>query len=177
MRRVAVHREDFLFGEVAHETGGSAHDECAGRNGFAFGDETARADNGVFTDDGAIEHNRTHADQSTAFDGAAMQNGGVSDGDVVSNDAGKTFFRMNDRIVLYVAADSHGDGLQVSAQYGPRPDTAVVFEFHTTDHLRGFCGPGGKRYPRDVVFEGESSPNRTTAKSQKVAWVWDCTDT
>ena len=53
----------------------AAHDECAGRNGFAFGDETARADNGVFTDDGAIEHNRTHADQSTAFDGAAMQNG------------------------------------------------------------------------------------------------------
>ena len=139
--------------------------------------ETARADNGVFTDNGAIEHNRTHADQSTAFDGAAMQNGGVSDGDVVFNDAGKTFFRMNDRIVLYVAADSHGDGLQVSAQYGPRPDTAVVFEFHTTDHLRGFCGPGGKRYPRDVVFEGESSHNRTTAKSQKVAWVWDCTDT
>ena len=91
MRRVAVHREDFLFGEVAHETGGSAHDECAGRNGFAFGDETARADNGVFTDDGAIEHNRTHADQSTAFDGAAMQNGGVSDGDVVFNDAGKPF--------------------------------------------------------------------------------------
>lgn len=142
MRRVAVHRADFLFGEVAYETGGSTHDERARSHGFAFGNETASADNGVFTHDGTVEHNRAHADQGAAFDGAAVQNGGVSDGDVVLNDAGKAFFRMNDGIVLHVAADSHRDGLQISAQYSSRPDAAVVFEFDATDHLGGFCGPG-----------------------------------
>ena len=122
MSRVAVHRLNFFLGQVSHKASRCTDNESAGGDGFSFGYETAGTNDGVFLHDGAVENNCSHADECTFFDGAAVKHRAVTDGDIFFNHARKAFFRVNDGIVLNVAAGAYGDGFQIASKNCSGPD-------------------------------------------------------
>lgn len=72
-------------------------------------------------------------------DGAAMNNGVVRDGNMVSN-VNRSYLvsAMNDCTVLNVHLVTNPDVMHISTHHGIVPDTAVVAHFHITNDYSCF---------------------------------------
>ena len=74
-------------------------------------------------DDRAVQHGRTHADETAILDGAGVDDGRVPDGHVIAEDAGKGHaVHMQDRAVLDIRPRADPDEIGVAAQHAVEPD-------------------------------------------------------
>src|SRR5208337_2626935 len=96
------------------------------------------------SDDGAIEDNRTHADEAAGLNGAAVQDGIVSHADVVADEDAVLFLHaVEDTVVLNVGIVADADLVDVAAKDGVHPDAGVFAEDDVADELGGVVDVAG----------------------------------
>jgi hypothetical protein len=83
--------------ERAHDFGGRAEHERAGRDFLSAGDERAGADDRAGADLRAVQHDGAHADEHFVGDGAGVEDGLVADGDEFADEDAVIVGEMNDR--------------------------------------------------------------------------------
>lgn len=88
----------------------------------------------LFANDGMVHHDRPHPDERSSLHMGSMNDGVVSDADVIL-EHGMTFFKgaMNDGAVLNVDAFSNFDWCNISSDHSAKPNGALCRHFHVTD--------------------------------------------
>ena len=125
---------DFLGVERAHDLRRRAHNERAGRNASALGDQRVRADDAALADNRAVEDRRAHANQAFVFHGAGVEDRAMADGNELADNDRQVVGEMYDAAVLDVGALADLDVIDVTAQDGSRPDAAAGGETDIADH-------------------------------------------
>ena len=111
-------------------------DEGVGRDGGAFGDDGPGGDDGAGADVDTVEDDGAHADEDIVFDGAPVDGGVMADCDAISDDYGvEVLHAVENGAVLYIAAGSDLNVIDVTAYNGVHPDTRVLSEDDFTDDL------------------------------------------
>lgn len=116
--------------------------------GAVFSDDTSSRHQAALTDHRAAEQNRTHADQGAFAYPRAVQDGAVTDGDVVlEHQPGLPGLGMRDYIVLDVAIRADADRREVGAQHGAEPDAGILSDLDVANDGRVL---GDERARRDA---------------------------
>ena len=68
-----------------------------------------------------------------------MDIGGVTDGDMVAQDARMVVGEVQDGVVLDVGAAANFNAINVTPQHGPIPDSGFVTECDIAHHHGGIC--------------------------------------
>ena len=92
-----------------------------------------RADNGLRPNQRTIQNRRSHPDEAFVLNGAGVDDGGVTDGDVASEDARKIIGEMQDGVVLNVGVFADDDAVDVAAEDGVIPNTGMRAEGDITE--------------------------------------------
>ena len=86
----------------------------------------------------AVEQDRAHPDQAEIFDGARVDDRGVTDRAVIADRrAGESRRHVDDRAVLDRRARADADRHDVAAQHGRVPDRRLVADHDVADHRAG----------------------------------------
>ncbi len=127
-----------------------SHEEAAGRDFGAFGDEGASGDDGAGADFCAVEDDGAHADEAARFDCAAVEDDAVADGDVVTEDERvRVAHYVEDGAVLDICARADADEVDVAADDDAGPDAGVGGDGYVADDdglridVGGFGDAGG----------------------------------
>lgn len=135
----------FILSQWADNASGRAVDEGLGRDLHALRDQRIGPDDRLGTDVGAIEDCRSHADEDIIRNGAGMDDGGVTYGDIIADHAGKIVGEMDDGVVLDVRVVANHDAIDITAKYRVIPDARAVAEGDVADDDGGSgdVGPAG----------------------------------
>ena len=142
--------------DIPYPPRGGADNHRIVRKLFPFSDERTGADQAIFSDARAVEHDRTHAHQRIVADRASVQH------NVMPNDASSTDRQwkarigVQRRIVLDLRALAELDPFVVPAEHRTPPDTAIRFEPDPADQDGGFGDPPGFRV-EDCATQRRSS--------------------
>ncbi len=111
--------------QLPHHFGRDAYCQTAGGNLGPRRNDGPGADDGFSANASAIEHCRVHPHQRPIADGAAMQDGGVSDGDIGSNLSRIAWISVDDGVILDVAACTDDDAVGVPSHNGAKPNASL----------------------------------------------------
>ena len=144
----------FLIRQLAHPFRRPAHPQIAAFQFLVLRDQAAGAEEHAAAQHRAVENGGTHADETARFDGAAVDDALMADGDIVADHHGPAagdaivFVRaVKDAAVLDVGARADADNVHVTAHRAHRPDGGVRADDDVADDGRGFIdvnpGPDG----------------------------------
>lgn len=133
------------WGGLTNHFAGDAHDDAAGRDLLAFGDERAGGDEAAGADDRTVEHDRTDADQAVVFDGSPMHDSPVSEAAPTTDAAGEVGVGVEDAPILDVTSLADNNFLGIPSNHGGRQDDTVFTQTHATYYDGGWGDPGGLR--------------------------------
>src|SRR5450830_1803753 len=125
--------------ERADRARGRADDQRIVRKRLSFGDDSTGADQTIFSDLGAIEYDRTHADQTVIADDTAVQDDVVADHTIAADDERKSRIGVQRGIILDLRALAELDPFVVAAQHRAEPDARLRLQPHAADQ-RGRVG-------------------------------------
>ncbi|WP_189354269.1 hypothetical protein [Mesorhizobium sp. M2A.F.Ca.ET.039.01.1.1] len=115
---------DLLFGQHPDELGGGTHPQFSRLNPLARCKEAACSENAIRLDDATVHDSRSHPDESAVFQLATMDQAGMPDGDIITDDDIElAWVNVNDRPVLDVASRTYLYGIVIAAQHTVEPDT------------------------------------------------------
>ena len=97
----------------------------------ALQDEGSGSHDGAFTHHDVVEDGGPHADECAALDGAGVDGGVVTDGDIVFDDGGTYLVGdVHAGTVLHVHAVAHMDVGHIATDYGIEPDGTFIAHLH-----------------------------------------------
>jgi hypothetical protein len=140
----------FVIGEGADDFCRDAESEDARRDGFAFGDDRAGADDAGCADCRAIQEDSANADQTLILDSTAVKTHSVADGDVVANDTGAVIVNVEYCSVLDICTGADCNAFDVGAKHGIEPDVCLCVDEDVSDDD---CALGEKYGRVDAWFE------------------------
>src|SRR6266571_5470069 len=116
---------NILVGGPPDHLGRCAHCDRPWRNGSAFENHCANANDRVSADFCSIENDRSGSDEAFVADSASMNNGAVSDCNPITNNSSIFGRAVNDNIILQAAVCSYPNPAVVTAENGPWPDAGA----------------------------------------------------
>lgn len=136
------------FIHALHHFAWHTHHERIVGNSLPLWNERSCPDDTIFTDGDAIHNGCPHADQAVIADGAAMQHGLMSHGDIRTDGQRKPYVRVQHAQFLNVAASANRDWFIVATQNGTKPNVSVFMGNNLTHDL------GIGRYPNGIMKVG-----------------------
>ena len=97
-------------------------------------DERARTDDTVLADLRVAEHDSPHADQRVRADALAVDDGVVTNHDIVADGQRAVSHDMNRRVVLDVRAAADADRLEIAAHDAAKPDARILANHDVASH-------------------------------------------
>ena len=156
LERTSALKLDLLTVECAQCTGRHPHSEHSGRDLRPRGDNSSRGDQGVLTDLGAIENDRSDPDERAISDPTTVHDRTVPDGDLVAEERWKATRRdMQCRLVLDIRALANTDSLDIATQDGSVEDARVGADLDVSDDGCARCDP-------DAVMQARMSVPKAT---------------
>jgi len=149
-----------LFGgECADDFGGRSHDERAWRHLRVLGHESSGGDGASGTDAGSIENDGPHADEHLVFHGAGVDDGTMTNGDTISEDAGMIIADMQHGAVLDIGLSAHDNAVDVTPEDTAKPNAGFFTEIHGTDDDGAWSDEcavrdGGAKGRNQELFQG-----------------------
>src|SRR5258706_990659 len=131
---IALQPRDLLGPQRPDQPGGRAQDHRTIGKLLALGHDGAGADQAVPADHSAVEHPGLDTDQRAVADDTAVQHGLVSCSDAFADGQRLPWIGVQNGPILPIGIASDTDGFIVAAQYGTKPDTAVLREFYIADN-------------------------------------------
>ena len=140
---------DDLFAQAVFGTQVGSHQPCAWRHGTC-GNEAARADTGTRKQGGL------HADEATIFNRGAVDQGHVSDGDIIAENRGHASVDMDCGVVLNIGALANANRCDVTSENRTVEHGAICTDFDITDNDRAGCNPGTGMNAWGLILVGEN---------------------
>jgi len=122
------------------------------------GDDLSLPDNGSGRNDrsglyhGRVQDESADADERPAFDGAAVHDGVMADGHVITDPQGMVPLGMKRAVILYVGISSDPDKGGIAPDHCPVPDTGAFPDFNISDDGRRRSDENVRCDPRFLVF-------------------------
>ena len=124
----------FLPRQRAGHFGRRAQYQGAGRNASAGGDQGACADERLLADHCAVKDDRTHANQYLVANRAGVNDGTMTNGNIMAHDTEAVVRQVQDGVVLDVRVVADDDAIEVTTEHGVAPDAGVMPERHVAQH-------------------------------------------
>lgn len=112
----------FIIGERFDDFGGHPEDKGTRGNNGVFSDHCSGSNNGTTPDDRPIQDCCFHADEAFIFDGAGVDHGKMSNGDVLSDVDPEIVGKVENTPILDIGAFSNHDLFDVAADDTIWPD-------------------------------------------------------
>jgi hypothetical protein len=127
---------NFVVGESTGRLCRVAHVEPSAFEHFPGWDKRAGCDDNVAGHHGLVEHGSMDAHEHAIVDGAAVDHGIVTDGDLVADNGGSVgVHHMDAGVVLHVASASDADVVHIAADGHVKPDAALLAKNHIADDV------------------------------------------
>src|SRR5579872_6408735 len=126
---------DEIGGDIFDLSGRNATVNSAGFDPRSFQHHGAGRDDRIPAYHRIVHDNRSHSHQNAVFDRATMDDGIMSDGNVVSDmDIGFLIGGVNDDAILYIYLVANVNAANVTPEDGVEPDAALISDLYLAYH-------------------------------------------
>lgn len=132
----------FFIGECLDDFCGYPEDKGTRGHDGVFCNNRSGPDDGPAADDGPIQNCCFHADEAFILDGAGVNHGKVSDGDVLADVDPEVVGKVENTTILNIGAFSDYDLFDISTDDAIWPDGGFRPEGYGPDHNRTLCHVG-----------------------------------
>ena len=134
MRGTHANALSLLIGQGFDHLAWGAHYHGVVWNFLALGNQRVCADDAIFTDLCAVQHNGIDADQRPLANITAVQHDLMADGDMRPDNQRITGIRMQHRSVLHIGALADSDLVVIAAHHCIEPYAGVLLQQYITHH-------------------------------------------